>query len=346
MEHNLNTQINQKNFPEVICFGEALLDRLGPLGGDPECDSPVEDCLGGAPANVACALARLGTQAAFIGCLGTDEIGSKFKHLMVSRDVDIQGLQVIGSIPTRIVLVRRDSMGERSFQGFSYEKGNIFADQLLNINDLKESWGLIASKASWLLIGTIPMASTVSAEALLWSVEKAYQSGIKIAIDINWRPTFWDPNSSPDRAPSKSELLIIRPILEKASLIKLAKEEAIWFFATYDPKQISDLLPQKPDIVVTDGAETLRWYVSGFFGEMQPIAPPEIIDTTGAGDAFTAGFLNQLLACPKDSLTLKSINDSVIFAAGCGALVCTGAGAINPQPTKDQVNAFLSELEG
>ena len=61
--------INAAQLPEVICFGEALVDRLGPLGGDPLVDSPVEDCLGGAPANVACGLAKLGTKVAFLGCL-------------------------------------------------------------------------------------------------------------------------------------------------------------------------------------------------------------------------------------------------------------------------------------
>ena len=47
--------------PTIICIGEALLDRLGPLGGDPYLDKPTDDCLGGAPAYVACALARLGS---------------------------------------------------------------------------------------------------------------------------------------------------------------------------------------------------------------------------------------------------------------------------------------------
>jgi fructokinase len=61
----------------VLCFGEALVDRLGPLGGDPATDLPVDDRLGGAPANVACGLARLGTKTAFIGRLGRDEIGER-----------------------------------------------------------------------------------------------------------------------------------------------------------------------------------------------------------------------------------------------------------------------------
>ncbi len=56
----------------VIAIGEALIDRLGPLGGDPSFDLPVTDCFGGAPANVACALGRLGVNVSFISCLGKD----------------------------------------------------------------------------------------------------------------------------------------------------------------------------------------------------------------------------------------------------------------------------------
>ncbi|MFZ9947815.1 MAG: PfkB family carbohydrate kinase, partial [Vulcanococcus sp.] len=69
--------------PQVICLGEALVDRLGPLGGDPVSAGPeqCDDRLGGAPANVACALARLGTPAAFVGRLGSDPIGVAFQQL-------------------------------------------------------------------------------------------------------------------------------------------------------------------------------------------------------------------------------------------------------------------------
>ncbi len=80
--------------PQVICLGEALIDRLGPLGEDPSsvigelCD----DRLGGAPANVACALMRLGTRSAFVGRLGTDKIGKSFESLFSTRGVDISSL--------------------------------------------------------------------------------------------------------------------------------------------------------------------------------------------------------------------------------------------------------------
>jgi fructokinase len=65
--------------PQVLCLGEALVDRLGPPGGDPLSAAPeqCDDRLGGAPANVACALARLGTAAGFLGRLGDDAIDRK-----------------------------------------------------------------------------------------------------------------------------------------------------------------------------------------------------------------------------------------------------------------------------
>ena len=129
--------------PQVICMGEALLDRLGPLGGNPLDDQPCEDCLGGAPANVACGLAQLGTSVAFFGRLGDDSIGECFQNLFNARAINLKGLQIDQNRPTRIVLVRRDLSGERSFQGFSGDKGEGFADQALSIDCLEDNFNLI-----------------------------------------------------------------------------------------------------------------------------------------------------------------------------------------------------------
>ena len=117
--------------PVVVCLGEALIDRLGPPGGDPAADQPVDDRLGGAPANVACGLARLGTPVAFAGKLGQDAIGEAFALLFAERGVDTALLQSDEERPSRIVLVRRARDGERQFQGFDGDQGAGFADQAL-----------------------------------------------------------------------------------------------------------------------------------------------------------------------------------------------------------------------
>jgi len=107
------------DIPAVICLGEALVDRLGPPGGDPAVDQPVDDRLGGAPANVACALARLGTATAFIGRLGDDANGQAFRQLFRERGVDQRAMQNDAQRPTRVVLVRRSAGGERQFRGLT-----------------------------------------------------------------------------------------------------------------------------------------------------------------------------------------------------------------------------------
>ena len=334
------------NEPEVICLGEALVDRLGPLGGDPAVDQPVEDCLGGAPANVACGLARLGSKVAFLGRLGDDAIGARFRELFDTRGVNLAGLQTDQRRPSRIVLVRRDLDGERVFQGFAGDRGDGFADQALSAEELATSWPLLVSKASWLLIGSIPLATPASAQALLWCVEQAQTAGLEIALDVNWRPTFWDPGRSPDSGPDEKALQAIAPLLERASLLKLAREEAVWFFDTDDPAVIARSLPQQPDVVVTDGARPVRWWIGGCVGELAALSPPSVVDTTGAGDAFTAGLLHQFLMDASSQRDLIKAREMVRFAAACGALVCGGAGGIDPQPSQMQVEEFLGSVAG
>ena len=326
--------------PQVVCLGEALVDRLGPLGGDPatadadQCD----DRLGGAPANVACGLARLGTPAAFIGRLGEDAIGAAFRHLLCTRGVQLAGLQSDPLRPSRIVLVRRHADGERVFQAFAGDQGQGFADQALACSVVRSVWSELADQAQWLLVGTIPLATTASAETLRWVVAQAQQRGLRLALDVNWRPTFWNPSSDPAAGPDASALAAMQPLLAASALLKLAKEEALWLFGTADPAVISAGLLQAPDVVITDGANPIAWWLAGVSGVSAALTPSHVVDTTGAGDAFTAGLLHQL-AQPAERQ--QSAEQMVRFAAACGALVCSGAGAIDPQPNAEAVRRFL-----
>ena len=131
----------------VIAIGEALIDRLGPPGGNPSLDLPVIDCFGGAPANVSCALARLGVNVSFIGSLGNDTFGKNFKKLLVQRGINTAGLQQDNIRPTRVVLVRRDSFGERFFEGFEGDKGLGFADQAISREQIIKDWPLVIDNA-------------------------------------------------------------------------------------------------------------------------------------------------------------------------------------------------------
>jgi fructokinase len=269
----------------------------------------------------------LGTPVAFAGRLGQDVIGEAFSRLFAERGLETSLLQRDAERPSRIVLVRRGRDGERQFQGFAGNEGAGFADQALEPAALPQ--------ARWLLIGTLPLAAPISASALLSAVRQAQAQGTAIALDVNWRPTFWDAAADPEARPSAAAKAAIQPLLDQAALIKLAREEALWFFNTDDPGAIQQALPQRPDVVVTDGAAPVRWQLGANCGQQAAFLPRVVVDTTGAGDAFTAGLLHRWVAAPQERIR---------FAAACGALVCGGAGGIDPQPTQAQVEAFLGEV--
>ncbi len=340
--------------PLVLCLGEALVDRLGPPGGDPAGDGPCDDRLGGAPANVACALARLGTPSAFLGRLGRDAIGTAFAQLFAERGVDTSALQWDGERPSRVVLVRRDASGDRQFGGFAGlgdragavgEGSDQYADQALDATELSAALGPLLAAARWLLVGTIPLASPAAASALQLACREAAAAGVALALDVNWRPTFWDPAADPASGPGPAQLAVIQPLLAQAALLKCAREEALWLFGTADPAAVSAALPHRPAVLVTDGGAPLRWWLGGAAGMLPAFRVP-VVDTTGAGDAFTAGLLHGLVADPGLMAGARGDQGQQLmrFASACGALVCQGAGAIDPQPTSARVRAFLANL--
>lgn len=324
--------------PLVLCLGEALVDRLEPPDGDR---------LGGAPANVACALARLGTPSAFLGRLGRDAIGAAFAELFAERGVDTSALQWDGARPSRTVLVRRDAQGERQFGGFAgadlaaVAAGEGFADQAFDASGLSAALGPLLAAARWLLVGTIPLASPAAASALQLACRQAAAAGVPLALDVNWRPTFWDAAADPASGPTAAQLAAMQPLLAQAALLKCAREEAQWLFGTADPVAVSAALPQRPAVLVSDGAAPLRWWLGGTAGELPAFRVP-VVDSTGAGDAFTAGLLHGLLnglVADPDGPVLELMR----FASACGALVCQAPGAIDPQPTSSEVQVFLAQ---
>ena len=331
---------------KVIAMGEALIDRLGPLGGDPSVDLPITDCFGGAPANVACALSRLGVEVSFIGSLGNDVFGKDFKNLLIQRGINTIGLQQDKCRPTRIVLVRRDAHGERSFEGFQGDKGLGFADQAISREQLIKDWPLVIDNVEWLVLGTIPLASEISSNSLCWCIENALHKGIKIALDLNWRPTFWRTKFSSILGPTLEEKNAVISILKNISLIKLAKEEAQWFFNTSNPSKISSSLPNRPSVIVTDGSNPILWLLNNHSGKSFSISIPYVVDTTGAGDAFTAGLIYKLLPLDLDQITKQIAEETIQYAIACGAHVCKGVGAIDPQPYREDIDELLSLSNG
>ena len=120
---------------KVICVGEALIDRIRNKS-----NQGFTDFLGGAPANVACALRKLNIDATFIGSLGSDDYGKKFITQFNELEVNLDFLQVDNDSSTRVVNVDRDQFGDRFFSGFEESLHSFFADEVLSRNSSKKKF--------------------------------------------------------------------------------------------------------------------------------------------------------------------------------------------------------------
>ncbi|AFZ23920.1 sugar kinase, ribokinase [Cylindrospermum stagnale PCC 7417] len=318
--------------PRVLCLGEILFDCLADqLGLDLEDVKTWTPYPGGAPANVACALVKLGTPAGFIGSVGEDEPGNTLVKLLEEVGVDTTGVQRHATAPTRQVYVVRDLDGDRTFAGFGKYDTTEFADTHLQAKQLPPS---LFEEADFLILGTLELAYPESEQAIHRALDLAEQYDLKIVLDVNWRPVFWQ---DADIARPK-----IQELLKRVDFLKLTKEEAQWLFDTADAGAITYRLNSVDGVLVTDGEHGCSYCLGENEGKLSAFSI-SVVDTTGAGDSFLAGFIHQLsqqgIHQLSDPETAKSL---VTYASAVGALTTIKPGAIASQPTAAEVEAFLA----
>lgn len=322
--------------PRVLCLGEILFDcladQLGRSLEDVESWTPYP---GGAPANVACALVKLGTSSGFVGCVGEDEPGNNLVQLLQDIGVDSTGIQRHPTAPTRQVYVLRSEKGDREFAGFGDLDTTQFADAFLEASKLPVS---LFENADFLVLGTLELAYPQTRDAITKTLQLAEQYDLKILVDVNWRPMFW-PN--PDDAKS-----LIHKLLKKVDFLKIAKEEAEWLFDTTDAGAITHRLGSVEGVLVTDGDKGSNYCLNDHEDKL-PAFCVNALDTTGAGDGFVAGFIHQLCQHGLHSsfADADSAKKVVKYASAVGALTTLKPGAIAAQPTAEEVEVFLHKSE-
>ncbi|PLZ31551.1 carbohydrate kinase, partial [Fischerella thermalis WC542] len=227
----------------VLCLGEVLFDCLADqLGRSLEEVESWTPYPGGAPANVACALVKLGIPTGFIGCVGEDQPGNELVDLLQRVGVDTTGVQRHPTAPTRQVYVVRSLGGDRHFAGFGQYDTTEFADTRLEAKQLPIK---LFEAADFLVLGTLELAYPESGKAVHHALELAQEYNLKVLLDVNWRPVFW---TNPDIAPQT-----IRALFKQIDFLKLSLEEAEWLFETRKPREIFNRLDSVEGVIVTNG---------------------------------------------------------------------------------------------
>jgi fructokinase len=320
------------NNPHILCLGEILFDCLANQVGRslPEVESWTA-YPGGAPANVACALVKLGTPSAFIGCVGKDRPGQELIALLDKIGVNTTAVQQNPDKATRQVYVLRSSEGDREFAGFGEVQPDRFADAFLQADLLPEA---LFQRADYLIIGTLELAYPQTRKAIFRALELAERHHVKVVMDVNWRPMFW-----PNLGEAKP---LIESLWSSLDFLKLSDDEAQFFFNTEDAGAIAHRLNSLEGVLVTaGGTKPVSYCLSENEGKVAPVAV-KVEDTTGAGDAFVAGFVHQLHRLGISSLQNPDTAKEIVrFACAVGGLTTTKPGAIAAQPTLAEVDAFL-----
>ncbi|KAI3871553.1 hypothetical protein MKX03_005736 [Papaver bracteatum] len=317
----------------VVCFGELLIDFVPTASGLSLADAEAfKKAPGGAPANVAVGISRLGGSSAFIGKVGEDEFGYMLSDMLKENNVNNTGLRFDTGARTALAFVTLRADGEREFMFYR----NPSADMLLQENEL--DYDLI-KKAKIFHYGSISLITEPCKSAHIAAAKAAKDAGVLLSYDPNLRLPLWPTADSAREG--------IFSIWESADVIKVSAEEISFLTQGEDP--YDDAVVQKlfhPNLkllVVTEGPDGCRYYCQDFSGRVKGLKV-KVVDTTGAGDAFVAGILS-LLA--KDLSLLQDegrLREALRFANACGALTVMERGAIPALPTNETVMKELHKI--
>jgi len=307
----------------IVSLGELLIDFVALESGVEVGDaSGFQKAPGGAPANVALAVARLGEDSAFLGQVGDDPFGHYLHDVLDAEGVDVTGLRFSAEARTMLAFVSLGANGERSFVFYRHPS----ADMKMTPDDVATD---VIDAGKIFHFGSITMITEPSKSATLKAVEHAQAAGLLISYDPNLRLNLW-----PDEGAAKIGILAG---LDYANIVKVSAEELLFLTGGDDPASL--WRDHTKLIVVTHGSNGATAYTrddrveaSGF--RVEPV------DTTGAGDGFVAGLLTGLLAHPDDYT--EHLRPILRRANAVGALTTTNRGAIPALPTTEQVDAFIA----
>jgi fructokinase len=306
----------------VITLGEALID-FTPLD-DQNMDFRKNP--GGAPANVAVALSRLGVDVSFVGKVGDDVLGNFLAKKLQSEKVNIDNLVLTNEAKTAITFVTLDEDGDRSFDFYIDPS----ADRFLRADEIVEK--LFADNKIY-HFGSISLIDEPARTATKKGIELAHQNGMLVSYDPNLREMLW--NSLTDA----KEMIL--SVMDEVDILKVSEEELEFLTGKKDIEEGAEELKAEyeiPVIFITCGSKGSYYYKDqlGFVEAFKVDA----VDTTGAGDAFMSGVLYNF---NQNELKLEDIDDDFLektlkFANYSGSLAASASGAMAALPTLEEVN--------
>lgn len=318
---------------DVVCVGESLVDFLPAESAQRVRDVTAwKPSIGGSLANVSVGVARLGGRSAYVGVVGQDEFGHFLRERLAAEGVDVSHVRQTAEARTGLVFISIDARGERSFTYFRTRA----AEFLLGERDVDPAF---LGRARVVHFGTNSLHLPEARTAMLRTVDSARAAGRIVSCDPNLRLHAWeDP-----------EVLrgLLGQLLPRCSVVKLSEEELAFATGQTAPeaalRYLSGLGVVLPVATLGEAGAVLLWR-----GEVVHVPAPRVrvVDTTGAGDGFTAAFLHGLSRRYADAAALgaasrEDLEALATFGCAVGSRVVEHLGAVSGLPVRDDVAGVL-----
>ncbi|MFH0832387.1 MAG: carbohydrate kinase family protein [Candidatus Aenigmatarchaeota archaeon] len=295
--------------PDVVCIGAANVDIIGRVEDFPKPDHEVSVTgnvkllAGGSAANVAVGLSRLGKSAGFVGILGTDQFADFLIKEFKKDGVDYSKTTKIAGTGG-LVIATVNSKGERI----------LFTSDGVAVNFKKENIPVDYIKNAKFLHMTSIIGENV-VEAFEYASMVAKKAGVRVTMD---------PGTIFAKKPNE-----MRSIMKNCYAILPSEIEAEMLTGLKGEKAGKKLLEYGPEVVVIKQGDRGCTLITNTIIKKFPAVNANVLDTTGAGDSFSAGFISALL-------DKKSLEEACKFANRVAALSTTREGA-RGTPKKEEL---------
>lgn len=304
----------------IVALGELLIDFV-PLQTGCSLDevTQFQRVAGGAPANVAAAVARLGGKAALNSQVGEDAFGTYLIKTLEAEGVDTSGVFRTNKANTGLAFVSLDGAGNREFSFYR----NPSADLFLSPEQLSPA---MFSSCGVLHFCSVDLVDWPVRRAHLRAIELAREAGALISFDPNVRLPLWD---DPDLCKEA-----IRRFLPFADVVKLSSDEVAFVTGCSSELQAAAHLFDLGCklVVVTRAERGAAAYTPHASAEVEP-RQVAVVDTTGAGDSFIGSFLHQLVCAGVEAddlerLSKDDLQGHLAYSAAYASLTVQREGAV------------------
>lgn len=313
---------------KIICIGEMLIDFTADSIGDLKNIESFTKNPGGAPANVAVCVAKLGGKSAMITQLGKDAFGEFLVETLNENKVDTSQIKFTGRANTALAFVSLDEKGDRDFLFYRKPSSDLFLDSV-DINESFFDYGDILHFCS------VDLVDYPVRNAHLRAIDIATKKGMIVSFDTNLRYSLWE---------SSDELLsTVKAFVPYAHIVKVSEEELLALTNIKNEAQaVRALMTGNVKIVfVTKGEGGSSAYFERGENYFQPSVKTTCVDATGAGDVFIGTILFLIQNC---GINLENLEDKknqfskfLTFANKAAALSIMKKGAIPSMPTYEEV---------